>query len=139
MQCASSIATRQGSAAAGLYVEDLGSLNGTKVNGRRVKDRAELKEGDLITVGSMRFRVTLELKVEADESVARGSVRKPLKIPLTREVALKKDEDETGFSRSRHTFRYAAVYRLFEKTQTHAGSGPGQPGGRDEGSYRQVC
>jgi pSer/pThr/pTyr-binding forkhead associated (FHA) protein len=41
-----------------LVVEDLGSQNGTRVNGRKV-DRAVLKAGDVLTVGRVEFGVTL--------------------------------------------------------------------------------
>lgn len=39
-----------------LIVEDLGSTNGTTVNGRRV-DRAVLRDGDRLQVGRMEFQV----------------------------------------------------------------------------------
>jgi pSer/pThr/pTyr-binding forkhead associated (FHA) protein len=39
-----------------LVVEDLGSQNGTRVNGRKV-DRATLKAGDRLTVGRVEFTV----------------------------------------------------------------------------------
>ena len=39
-----------------LVVEDLGSTNGTMVNGKRV-DRMVLKPGDLLTVGRIEFQV----------------------------------------------------------------------------------
>lgn len=39
-----------------LVVEDLGSTNGTLVNGKRV-DRSVLKTGDVLTVGRVEFRV----------------------------------------------------------------------------------
>ena len=35
-----------------LYVEDLGSKNGTEVNGRRITERTELEDGDTINVGT---------------------------------------------------------------------------------------
>jgi len=41
----------------GLVVEDLGSTNGTRVNGRKV-DRAVLKAGDRLTVGRVHFTVS---------------------------------------------------------------------------------
>jgi pSer/pThr/pTyr-binding forkhead associated (FHA) protein len=40
-----------------LQVEDLGSTNGTVVNGKRV-ERAVLKEGDRLGVGRMEFRIS---------------------------------------------------------------------------------
>jgi pSer/pThr/pTyr-binding forkhead associated (FHA) protein len=39
-----------------LIVEDLGSTNGTLVNGRRV-DRQVLKAGDTVTIGRVEFEV----------------------------------------------------------------------------------
>lgn len=44
-------------AAGALQVEDLGSTNGTVVNGKRV-ERAVLKDGDLLGVGRMEFKVS---------------------------------------------------------------------------------
>ena len=39
-----------------LVVEDLGSTNGTLVNGKKV-DRVVLRAGDMLTVGRVEFRV----------------------------------------------------------------------------------
>ena len=39
-----------------LVVEDLGSTNGTLVNGKRV-DRVVLRPGDLLTVGRIEFQI----------------------------------------------------------------------------------
>ena len=44
-------------ASGSLQVEDLGSTNGTSVNGTRV-DRAVLKDGDTLGVGRMDFKVS---------------------------------------------------------------------------------
>jgi ABC transport system ATP-binding/permease protein len=43
-----------------LDVEDLGSTNGTWVNGRKIDDRAPLLEGDRVKVGRVEFSVRLE-------------------------------------------------------------------------------
>jgi pSer/pThr/pTyr-binding forkhead associated (FHA) protein len=40
----------------GLCVEDLASVNGTFVNGERIRARRSLKPGDLIRVGSTEIR-----------------------------------------------------------------------------------
>ncbi|MFN8556899.1 MAG: FAD-dependent oxidoreductase [Dehalococcoidia bacterium] len=40
---------------AGYWVEDLGGLNGTWVNGRRIGDRTPLRPGDVIGVGAVEF------------------------------------------------------------------------------------
>lgn len=41
-----------------LYIEDLGSTNGTYVNGKKIKNLEMLEEGDLIEVGRVVFKVT---------------------------------------------------------------------------------
>lgn len=40
-----------------LLVKDLGSSNGTLVNGKRIADQRVLEHGDELTVGSVRFKV----------------------------------------------------------------------------------
>ena len=40
-----------------LFVEDLGSMNGTFVNGRPVEDPVALKDRDVVTIGDVAFRV----------------------------------------------------------------------------------
>jgi EAL domain-containing protein (putative c-di-GMP-specific phosphodiesterase class I) len=44
----------------GLWVHDLGSTNGTFVNGRQVEGEAELRDGDLLQIATVAFRVTWE-------------------------------------------------------------------------------
>ncbi len=41
------------------YIEDLGSCNGTLVNGQPVTNRLELSEGDTITIVDYQFRCEL--------------------------------------------------------------------------------
>lgn len=38
-------------ASGALFIEDLGSLNGTRVNGERISGRRRLREGDLVEIG----------------------------------------------------------------------------------------
>lgn len=52
---------------ADVWVEDLGSRNGTFVNGVRIKEKTKVATGDLIRVGS------LELKVSCSAPTAAGS------------------------------------------------------------------
>lgn len=40
-----------------LFIEDLGSTNGTSVNGHRIEDPAALKDRDVITIGDVAIRV----------------------------------------------------------------------------------
>src|SRR5687767_3344312 len=40
---------------AGFYVEDMGSSNGTKVNGQLIKAKQSLSDGDAVTLGPVIF------------------------------------------------------------------------------------
>jgi pSer/pThr/pTyr-binding forkhead associated (FHA) protein len=41
----------------GIWVVDLGSTNGTAVNGRRIDGRERLKEGDVVRIGETEWRL----------------------------------------------------------------------------------
>jgi pSer/pThr/pTyr-binding forkhead associated (FHA) protein len=41
----------------GIWVEDLGSTNGTTLNGRRIQGRERLQEGDVVRVGGTELRL----------------------------------------------------------------------------------
>ncbi len=43
-----------------LFVEDLGSTNGTAVNGKRITEPVALKSGDMVNVGDVAVRVRYE-------------------------------------------------------------------------------
>ncbi|MDO4590836.1 MAG: FHA domain-containing protein [Slackia sp.] len=45
---------------ASLFVEDLGSTNGTAVNGRRISEPTVLKSNDVVNVGDVAIRVRFE-------------------------------------------------------------------------------
>ena len=45
---------------ANLFVEDLGSTNGTAVNGRRITEPTVLKSNDVVNVGDVAIRVRFE-------------------------------------------------------------------------------
>jgi transcriptional regulator with GAF, ATPase, and Fis domain len=60
-------------------VEDLGSKNGTFVNGRRIQEKSALDEGDVIRAGSSFFVITVasfERGVEDKENAVIGDSRK---------------------------------------------------------------
>ncbi|MFW6189660.1 MAG: protein kinase domain-containing protein [Planctomycetota bacterium] len=62
-----------------LFVEDLGSRNGTRVNGDLIESRVELNDGDSVIVGSHELRVILpspaaEEEAEKEEAEAKGEV-----------------------------------------------------------------
>lgn len=72
-----------------VYIEDLNSLNGTRVNGKKIKRKTELHDGDILDIGSSRYRTKIEIQhYQADETVTMGSMRKPLSSALTRESVL---------------------------------------------------
>ncbi len=51
-----------------LYIEDLGSSNGTKVNGKKLERRVALKPGDIVGVGKVRLRATIVADAPAAKS-----------------------------------------------------------------------
>jgi hypothetical protein len=60
-----------------VFVEDLGSQNGTWINGQRIDGRRTLADGDQITVGSRSFtlRIVEELPYTEDCPTATGDTR----------------------------------------------------------------
>jgi len=64
-----------------LLLRDLGSTNGTLVNGTRLEGACELKDGDLVQVGSMVLKVNIDPLAEpvadpkADTAVANDTFR----------------------------------------------------------------
>ncbi len=77
----------------GLYLRDLGSSNGTFVNGHRLQGEAELTPGDLVSIGSLVFVVRLDghpRAIDASEAARRG---KPAQAPGTAPSAI-----QSGFA-----------------------------------------
>ena len=62
-------------------VMDLGSSNGTCVNGERREGRCELKDGDVVSAGTVEARVALEADEPAPEPGDPGEVRTWRKFP----------------------------------------------------------
>jgi len=56
--------------AAGCYVRDLGSTNGTFVGGRRIADRVALRPGDEVLAGQTRFVLQMEGAFPAESPLA---------------------------------------------------------------------
>lgn len=54
-----------------LFVEDLDSYNGVKINGDRIKGRVEVKEGDLIEIGD--YHLALHMEVATNPVGAKAS------------------------------------------------------------------
>ncbi len=49
-----------------VFVEDLGSLTGTRVNGERISGRRKVREGDLVQIGDYDLAVLHEQGADAD-------------------------------------------------------------------------
>ncbi len=54
---ASRVHARVLKSADGLWVEDIGSTNGTYVNGHRIRERVQINRGDMLTVGQTQLRL----------------------------------------------------------------------------------
>lgn len=52
----------------GFLIEDLGSTNGTLVNGRKINDAVLLRSEDRITIGSIELRFTASPQVDGEEA-----------------------------------------------------------------------
>ncbi|MFO0864006.1 MAG: FHA domain-containing protein [Gemmataceae bacterium] len=52
-----------------LWAEDLGSANGTIVNGRRIKGRSVLRPGDWLQVGAAKFLTVYQLSEQAIQAL----------------------------------------------------------------------
>lgn len=63
----------------GLFVRDLGSSNGTFVNGRPIPEETALKTNDLLMIGPMGFRVQGRITPQASE--ARRAIPSPGTAP----------------------------------------------------------
>jgi len=55
-------------------VEDLGSRNGTLVNGKKIGEQVELKSGDELTVGPLKFLVTISTGIKNEKKPQVNSV-----------------------------------------------------------------
>jgi pSer/pThr/pTyr-binding forkhead associated (FHA) protein len=75
--------------AEGLSIEDLGSRNGTRVNGEPLRGIRQLREGDVVLLGAL--QVEVELAAEASTGTRRrlaetgdfGAVRLDGEVPLS--------------------------------------------------------
>lgn len=64
----------------GIEVEDLGSTNGTWINGRRITEPAVARNGDVLRTGQTEFDVVVEAPV-AETAAPRPSPAEPTAIP----------------------------------------------------------
>ncbi|AKQ64420.1 Adenylate cyclase [Myxococcus hansupus] len=81
-----------------VVVEDLGSYNGTRINGERIAGQSPLKEGDLVQIGDY----DLALQAEAAANAAAGPIT--TKVPARRaEPAPEEDDSDDDAEESDHT------------------------------------
>jgi class 3 adenylate cyclase len=79
-----------GSSAKGLEVEDLGSLNGTWVNGERITSATPLAPGDVIKIGTTRIEVLSVAEVRSRQSDGRDEpLRRAAPTPVAAEDELR--------------------------------------------------
>jgi pSer/pThr/pTyr-binding forkhead associated (FHA) protein len=74
-----------------LFVRDLGSLNGTFINNKRIDGEAELPEGDLLTVGTVTFRSEYDEQAEMrPPEVTPNSFDETINAPVEQTVSVPK-------------------------------------------------
>lgn len=86
----------------GYVIEDLGSTNGTKVNGRRINEAVLLRPGDIVAVGSVEFRyasgfVARALHASGSEPAQPHTMVANIFGRLRREPQNQRDESEVEF------------------------------------------
>jgi pSer/pThr/pTyr-binding forkhead associated (FHA) protein len=72
-------------------IEDVGSTNGTIINGEKISQRRELKDGDRITIGVLEFDVRLIVSTESKKKPKVHSVQEA--AARTVATAAKADDD----------------------------------------------
>ncbi|WP_244227559.1 FHA domain-containing protein [Corallococcus aberystwythensis] len=84
-----------------VVLEDLGSYNGTRINGERVAGQLPLKEGDLIQIGD--YDLALQVEGTANAAAPAGAIT--AKVPASRrpEPEPEEDEDDRGGPAPRDT------------------------------------
>jgi adenylate cyclase len=70
------------------YIRDLGSTNGTKVNGHRIDRRKMLKPKDEVTVGRHKFKINYD--VPAGQDVLVDAVEEDMNQPLLEKAGLQR-------------------------------------------------
>ena len=90
----------------GSFVDDLGSRNGTFVNGERISASTPLREGDKIQVGRttvLRFAYHDELDESFHENLVSSALRDPLTRLFNKRYLLERLDSELKFARRHNT------------------------------------
>ncbi|GMU09912.1 FHA domain-containing protein [Corallococcus caeni] len=75
-----------------VVLEDLGSYNGTRINGERVAGQLPLKEGDLIQIGD--YDLALQVEGAANAAAPTGAIT--AKVPASRRPEPEEEDDRGG-------------------------------------------
>lgn len=74
-------------------IEDLGSRNGTLINGTKIAAQEELKSGDEVTIGPLKFLVTISLGINNSKKPQVTSVADAVKRTEAKEVHAVEEND----------------------------------------------
>ena len=74
------------------YIDDLRSKSGVKVNGRKIEKKQAIKDGDVLTLGSMRFRFEI-----ADDPVVKVGKKKKTKKKAQPKKAAPQPKIQNGY------------------------------------------
>lgn len=69
-------------------LRDLGSTNGTYVNGERIQGQVVLKEGDQVSVGKLKFQVAIQQAVALASAATAPAAPAPLEPPSVAEIPI---------------------------------------------------
>jgi pSer/pThr/pTyr-binding forkhead associated (FHA) protein len=69
------------------FVRDLGSTNGTRVNGKRITQKKLLRPGDLVTVAKQKFTITYHIPIGQEVVVDTGD-EEDINQPLLEKAGL---------------------------------------------------
>lgn len=75
-----------------VFIEDLESYNGIKINGDRIKGRVEIREGDLIEIGD--YHLALQAEGAVEPVLAGAKQPEPTSVGSSLEAATQEIDDE---------------------------------------------
>ena len=105
-----------------LTVEDLGSRNGTFVNGRRISELVSLAPDDVITLGATSFRVDVDASTPA--TVASVPVPAPVPVPVPVPAAAPAPAHRARGPRAGAAFRRLSADKCCRPTETCRSESP---------------
>jgi pSer/pThr/pTyr-binding forkhead associated (FHA) protein len=76
-----------------VHLRDLGSRNGTLVNGTRLHEECQLHDGDLVQIGPLVFKIQFDAATMPPDGKAAFSSSEPLEMPTETLAALESTEN----------------------------------------------